>query len=110
MQDSARAHWLAFDNAAAADMEQEDFGFHDYESAMQNGDILVLSNFSILPNAGGWNDQYVTDAEDLLTYLKGLAWARSLKEAQNGDAETTEGTPERHDGIANAGNWETLFK
>lgn len=64
-------------------MENEDFGFHDYDSAMENGDILVLSQFHILPRAGGWDDQDEKVAEDLLTYLRGLAWARSLKGADN---------------------------
>lgn len=109
MQDAARAHWLAFDNAEAADMENLDFGFHDYESAMENGDILVLSGFHILPNAGGWNDQFVTDAQDLLTYLKGLAWARGLKEAQHGDSEVTDGEGQTSNGIHNAGNWQNFL-
>lgn len=90
-------------------MENEDFGFHDYESAMTNGDILVLSGFRILPNAGGWNDQYTTDAEDLLTYLRGLSWARSLKgnEDDEGNPTATEDDTET-EGVIKAGNWQAL--
>lgn len=65
-------------------MENEDFGFHDFESSKSNVSILVLSGYKILPNAGGWNDQFKTDAEDMLTHLNGIAWADSLKEEDNG--------------------------
>jgi len=69
-------------------MEEFDVGFHDFDSAMENGDILVLSGFKILPNEGGWNNQYRTDIEDLLMYLKGLSWARSLKGTDDGTEDT----------------------
>lgn len=81
-------------------MENEDFGFHDYDSAMENGDILVLSGFQILPNAGGWNNQYRTDVEDLLMYLRGLAWARSLKGNENAGSEDNEVEGAIGEGIA----------
>lgn len=71
-------------------MENEDFGFHDFESSISNVSILVLSGFQILPNAGGWNDQYETDADDILTHLRGLMWARSLKGAEDGSQKTGE--------------------
>lgn len=89
-------------------MENEDFGFHDYDSAMSNGDILVLSGFKILPNAGGWNDQYETDSEDLLTYLRGLAWARSLKGDDDGYKPVTEDI-ETDDELADVGDWTQAF-
>ena len=91
------------------DMEAEDFGFHDFETSQTNISILLLSGFKILPTAGGWNDQLVTDADDLLTHLNGLAWARSQKAEQN-DVNSTDETigSETDDlsaGIAKIANW-----
>lgn len=95
-------------------MENEDFGFHDYDSAMGNGDILVLSGFKILPNAGGWNDQYETDTEDILTYLRGLAWARSLKGEDDGHQTATEDedgfeTGTTDNGLTKVADWQKAF-
>lgn len=94
-----------------ADMETEDFGFNnDYETAMEMGDILVLSDYHILPNAGGWNDQTVADKEDIFTYLRGLAWARNLKGNRDdeGNSTATEGETET-EGIIKTGNWQSLI-
>lgn len=109
-QEAARIHWLAFDGIAPIDMEQEDFGFNnDFQSAMEMGDILVLSNFTILPNEGGWSAQYKDDADDILTYLRGLAWARNQKEAEDEDTTTdNEETP--NDGFATIADWQAAFK
>lgn len=91
-------------------MEAEDFGFHDYESAMLNGDWLVLSGFRVFPQAGGFYDQYVTDTEDLLMYLKGLAWARSLKDDEHDlDEELEELADQQPKGIKEIADWQSLL-
>lgn len=74
MQAAAWAHW-----EAVADREQqpdrpEDFGFFGgWERAKEIGQ--VFSQYQILPSAGGWMDQTVTDRYDILMYLSGLARA-----------------------------------
>lgn len=105
------AHWLAFAGSGAVlDMEAEDFGFNnDFETAMENGDILVLSNYSILPQAGGWNDQYEADAEDLKTYLRGLAWARNMKDGTEDESTEGQTTDSAEAGIVNGGNWQNVL-
>lgn len=110
MQDAARSFWLTFDDNMPLDMETQDFGFHDFETSVSNVSILVLSGYKILPNAGGWNDQYESDSEDLLTHLRGLAWARSLKEDEDADETGTEDEEITGDGITDISDWEATFK
>lgn len=80
MQDAALEHWASFDKQDSFDLE--DFGFwSDWETVASMGSIYVLSGYRTLPRAGGWLDQDANEADDLITYVRGLAWMR----AQNKD-------------------------
>lgn len=110
MQDAARAHWLAMvGDSGVPDMEAEDFGIdNDFDTAMEIGDILLLSNYHILPSAGGWNDQFEADANDIVTNLRGLAWARSMTKESN--HEPTEGQETDSDpSVVKSSDWQNLL-
>lgn len=82
MQDAAIEHWMTFDKKDSVDLD--DFGFyHDWQTVASMGAIFVLSGYRVLPYAGGWLDQPADIADDLLTYIRGLAWGRS----QQGDVQ-----------------------
>jgi len=70
-------------------MESEDFHFYqDVKTALENGDMFVLTGFSVLPQVGGWLDQDWFVAQDLLTYLRGYTWGKHI----NNPKEATDST------------------
>lgn len=76
---------------------------------------MIYSDFKILPNAGGWNDQFVSESNDLLTHLAGLAWARSLKGDDNGEATNTANDENEFEaeptdnGLTKVADWQKAF-
>lgn len=79
MQEAAIEHWLSFDDFDS-EIELGDFGFALPESyVFDSCQMAVLSNFQLLPRAGGYDDQDYLWTQDLKTYLRGLAWARQQK-------------------------------
>lgn len=47
-----------------------DFGFILPEGrVLETGQIFVLSNFQVMPNAGGWDDQDADWTQDMMTFL-----------------------------------------
>ena len=65
-------------------MESEDFRFYQsHQTALDNGDMYILSGKTTLPRAGGWMDQDYYEAQDLLTYLRGYAWAYQINHPNN---------------------------
>lgn len=64
-------------------MQAEDFHFYtDPKTALQNGDIFILTGFHVLPRRGGWMDQDYFEAQDLMTYLRGYTWAKRQHKPQ----------------------------
>ena len=55
----------------------DDFGFYyDFGYIMTTCGLAVLSNFALLPRAGGLDSQDWFWLQDLFTYLKGLSYAK----------------------------------
>lgn len=70
-------------------MEAEDFHFYqDLKTALDIGDMFVLTGFTVLPQQGGLLDQDWFIYKDLLTYLRGYTWGKHInnpKENGNGN-------------------------
>ena len=84
MQLDMLEHWkhITSRDGEPSSIEDEDFGFaNDAEYVKQTGQIFILSNFNVMPNAGGWDDQDALWCDDMITYLKG--YKRAEWEATN---------------------------
>ena len=50
--------------------ERPTLGYHNTpEQVWQWGSMLVLSGYQLLPDAGGWDDQFADKTDDLLNWL-----------------------------------------
>lgn len=67
---------------ADGEVELRDFGFHHHEDTVfEVCDILIASEFQILPDAGGWLDQTEEWADDIREFLHLRAYVKAQKKA-----------------------------
>lgn len=71
--------------------EMGDFGWHNPEAyALEIGS--AFAQFHILPQQGGWDDQYEADKHDIATYMAGYGravWEEYKDDEQNPSSPAT---------------------
>lgn len=73
MQERAWDHWRKMAKRKHDPDPMEDFGWHNPEAyALEIG--AAFAQFHILPEPGGWNNQYESDKHDIATYMAGYGY------------------------------------
>ena len=71
MQRAVRKHWRNAAKREHKPKRPKDFGFiNPWQYAIEIGS--AFAQFGILPCAGGWEDQYESDKQDISEYIHGL--------------------------------------
>jgi hypothetical protein len=84
MQERANEHWRKMAQRKHEPEPMDDFGWHNPEPyALEIG--AAFAQFHILPEVGGWANQYEADKHDIATYMAGYGRA-VWEEYQDDDA------------------------
>lgn len=78
MQDQAAEHWeemaLAQLGRTVDTPDAGDFGWiSPFPQILEDCQIVLMTNYHLFPEAGGWHDQTEAFRADFKTYLRGLA-------------------------------------